>query len=95
MTDPTFTVQSDSSIVVYFVLPSVRYADTAVIRFNNDWQQFEPQGANKVEPLRSYVAQKNEPKTYPLNNVFNGSQYVCTFVATAFFAASLAVKLLR
>ena len=95
MTDTTFTVQSDSSIVVYFVLPSVRYADTAVIRFNNDWQRFEPQGANKVEPLRSYVAQKNKPETYPLNNVFNGCQYVCTFVATALFATSLAVKLLR
>lgn len=95
MTDTTFTVQSDSSIVVFFVLPSVRYADTAVIRFNNDWQRFEPQGANKVEPLRSYVAQKNKPETYPLNNLFNGSQYVCTFVATAFFATSLAVKLLR
>src|SRR5690606_20975386 len=95
MTDTTFTVQSDSSIVVYFVLPSVRYAGTAVIRFNNDWQRFEPQGANKVEPLRSYVAQKNKPETYPLNNVFNGCQYVCTFVATAFFATSLAVKLLR
>ena len=95
MTDTTFTVQSDSSIVVYFVLPSVRYADTAVIRFNNDWQQFEPQGANKVEPLRSYVAQKNASENFPLNKVFEGSQYVCTFVATAFFATSLAVKLLR
>lgn len=95
MTDTTFTVQSDSSIVVYFVLPSVRYADTAVIHFNNDWQRFEPQGANKVEPLRSYVAHKNEPKNFPLNKVFEGCQYVCTFVATAFFATSLAVKLLR
>ena len=91
MTDTTFTVQSDSSIVVYFVLPSVRFADTATIHFNNDWQRFEPQGANKVEPLKTYIKHRNAETPFPLNHTFAAAQVSFFAVAATFFV----IRLLR
>ena len=89
MTDTTFTVQSDSSIVVYFVLPSVRYADTAVIRFNNDWTRWEPVGTTPTEPLKTYIEHRNAETPFPLNHPFAAAQVSFFAVAATFFVIRL------